>query len=99
MNNKQKSKKQIFLVYACDSWKSTSSMKQPIMVTTSVRKLKSFLVKKIKTGDFIYTRGETLSTTKQLELFRYEFDTLPREQINNALVYGFFEYVYDGEEI
>lgn len=99
MPTNQKTKKQIFLVYACDSWKSTSSMKQPIMVTTSVRKLKSFIAKKIKAGDFIYTHGTAMSETKQAAMFRADFETLTMREINDCLVYGFYEYVYDGEEI
>lgn len=45
------SKKQIYTVFACNEWKSKDSMRL-LMATTSVRKLKSFIVRKISQGEF-----------------------------------------------
>lgn len=53
------SKKQIYTVFACDEWKSKDSMRL-LMATTSVRKLKSFIVRKISQGEFDYGNSDYL---------------------------------------
>lgn len=89
--------KQIYMVSACDEWKSTDSMRLQ-MVTTSVRRLKSFIRKKIEGGVFDYgDKNETRK--KQAADFALDFDKLPREKVNDKLIYGHFDYAYDGEEI
>lgn len=89
--------KQIYVVCSCDAWKSHDSEKT-LMVTTSVRKLKSFIAKKIRDDTFDYYLSEW-SKKKQEEKFKRDFDIIPREQINNYLIYGMLDYYYDGEEI
>lgn len=89
--------KQIYVVCSCDAWKSHDSEKT-LMVTTSVRKLKSFIAKKIRDDTFDYYLSEW-SKKKQEEKFKRDFDIIPREQINNYLIYGMLNYYYDGEEI
>lgn len=91
------SKRQIYLVYACDEWKSRDSMRLE-MATTSVRRLKSFIAKKIKDGDYDYYDAEA-SRAKQVAEFKRDFDSERRDYINGQLVYGFLDYTHDGEEI
>ena len=93
-----KSKKQIYLVYSCDEWKSTDSMKL-MMATTSQRKLKSYIVKAIKDGDFVYSWTDNESKAEQISGFKYSFKYSTRYDINNKLKYGYIDYCYDGEEI
>lgn len=64
--------KQIFTVFACDQWKSRDSMRL-LMATTSVRKLKSFIVRKIADETFTYDKGEELSISQQIKLFKADF--------------------------
>ena len=90
-----KNKRQIYLVYSCDDWKSTDSMRLE-MATTSVRRLKSFIAKKIKAGDYYYGSEEE---SRQVERFKRDFDTETRDYINSLLIYGFYDCTYDGEEI
>lgn len=93
-----KSKKQIYLVYSCDTWKSTDSM-QLIMATTSKRKLKSYIAKAIKSDDFEYSWTDNESKTKQAAEFEHDFEHSLRYDINTKLKYGYIDYCYDGEEI
>lgn len=90
--------KQIYTVFACDEWKSRDSMRF-LMATTSVRKLKSFIVRKIADETFTYDKGSELSIPQQVKLFKADFENALRADINNCLHYGFFDYCYDGEEI
>lgn len=92
------SKKQIYTVFACDEWKSKDSMRL-LMATTSVRKLKSFIVRKIADETFTYDKGSELSIPQQVKLFKIDFENALREDINNCLHYGYLDYCYDGEEI
>ena len=90
-------KRQIFIIFVCDEWKSRDSSSL-LMVTSCVRKLRSFLVKKIKAGDFIY--GDTdLPVSKQVKSFKYDFDHMDNDHINGNLLYGYYDYTYDGEEM
>lgn len=93
-----KPKKQIYLVYSCDDWVSTNSF-QLKMATTSKRKLKSYIVKAIKDGDFEYTWLDKESRTKQVSEFKRDFESIKRCEINNKLRYGYIDYCYDGEDI
>lgn len=90
--------KQIYTVFACDEWKGRDSMRL-LMATTSVRKLKSFIVRKITDETFTYDKGDEISTPQQVKLFKADFGNSLREDINNCLHYGFLDYCYDGEEI
>ena len=91
------SKKLIYLVYSCDEWASRDSMRLE-MATTSVRRLKAFIAKKIKDGDYDYNYDSN-DHTKQAEEFKRDFDCETRDWINSKLTYGFYDYTHDGEEI
>ena len=90
--------KQIYTVFACDEWKSRDSMRL-MMATTSVRKLKSFIVRKISDETFTYDKGNELSIPQQVKLFKMDFENGLRNDVNGCLHYGFLDYCYDGEEI
>lgn len=92
------SKKQIFIVSACDAWQSKDSVRL-MLVTTSVRRLKSFIAKQIEDEVFEYGSDDRLSSKKQAALFRKDFETEERRTINDQLRFGFYDYVHDGEEI
>lgn len=89
--------KQIFTVYSCDILGNDDSMRL-IMCTYSKRKLKSFIIKKISQGVFEYG-DDNLSITKQVAMFKNDFEKNTRNVINSKLWYGRFDYCYDGEEI
>lgn len=90
-------KKQIFYVFACDEWKSDESMRLE-MVTTSVRRLRSFIAKMIE--DECYEYGDTnLPPKKQAVQFREDFDAKTSWEINGLLKWAFYDYAYDGEEL
>lgn len=93
-----KSNKQIYLAYSCDEWKSNSSMGL-LMATTSVRRLKAFVAKEIANGNMDYSNGITETPKRMSEKFQKDFDIIPRERVNDNLVYGYIDYCYDGEEI
>ena len=89
---------QIYTVFACDEWKSRDSMRL-LMATTSIRKLKSFIVRKISDETFTYDKGNELSIPQQVKLFKMDFENGLRNDVNGCLHYGFLDYCYDGEEI
>ena len=91
-----KSKKQIWMVYTCDDWKGKPM--QCIMCTTSVRKLKSFIIAKIKDNTFGYCDDE-LSKTKQIAKFKADWTLQTRDHITWNLKNGYYDYCYDGEEM
>ena len=90
--------KEIYTAWACDRWKSSDSMRL-LMATTSVRKLKSFVARKIADETFTYDRGDELSIPKQVALFRCDFSPESLEALNNGLRFGFLDSCCDGEEL
>lgn len=90
--------KQIFTVFACDEWKSQDSMRL-LMATTSIRKLASFIARKIADETFSYNKGESLSVSQQVKLFNSDFESDSRENIANHLDYCYISRCFDGEEI
>ena len=90
-------RKQIFLVYDCDEWKSKDSMRLA-MATTSSRGLRSFIASKIERGDFDYGDPDE-PRKKQTSEFRREFDSMPRDWLDSKIKFGFYDYTYDGEEL
>lgn len=90
-------KKQIFLVYSCDEWKSADSMVL-LMATTSVSRLKMFIANEIARGNFEWY-GEGNTRAQKAASFKKAFSKETRDALNSALTYGFFDYVYDGEEV
>lgn len=89
-------RRQIFLVFSCDEWKSRDSMRLD-MATMNVRHLRHFISEKIKKGDYEYGDSE-LSARKQAEQFRKDFETETASYIDSLLRYATYEYVIDGEE-
>lgn len=94
---KQKSKKQIWLVYEKE-YIHEDDPKTVVFVTTNFQKVKSFLAGKIKEG-LCYYCNEDWSITKQISMFRYDMRNSHREVINNNLSSYYFTYWYDGEEM
>ena len=90
--------KQIYTVFACDEWKSRDSMRL-LMATTSVRKLKNLIIRKIADEVFTYDKGEELSISQQVKMFKDDFMNCLRNEIIDRLHYGYMDYCYDGEEI
>lgn len=93
--------KQVFVVFSCDEDKSDESMKL-LMATTSVRKLKSYIAKRIEDDTFGYDDDE-ISKKHQIKRFKFDFDagigkSALRHMINARLHNGFYDYCYDGEE-
>ena len=93
----RQSKKQIYIIQKCNY------IDQPMiimMATTSVVKLKSFIIKQIRdeNSDIFYD-NERMSKSMQVREFKSDWKILTREKINEKL-YGIkYNYVYDGEEI
>lgn len=90
------SNKQIFVVYKCNVIDQVVGVS---MITLSIRKLKSFIVKQLKSDNIdIFYDNEKMSKTMQIKEFKSDFKFLTREKINEKL-YGLkYDYVYDGEE-
>lgn len=89
-------KRQIFLCYSCDEWKSTDSMRL-IMATTSATRLKMFIANEIAKGNMEWS-GEGNTRAQKAASFKKAFSKETRGALNSALTYGFFDYIYDGEE-
>jgi hypothetical protein len=89
------SKKQIWVVYRITE---VGDKFEPIMMTSSVTKVKSFLIQKIKNKEAIYV-SDTCSITKQLQQFKFDFKYRNMTHINNNLLFYYYDYYYDGEEL
>lgn len=94
----KKSKKQIFLLYSCDEWKSTDSLRL-VCATTSPTKMKMAIASMIEAGEMEYFMEEdtTDNLKKAAKRFREDWKYLTRRDLNNYLKYGFYDYAYDGE--
>lgn len=92
---KEKGKKQIFILFRCDEWEGTDSMRF-CGATTSPTRLKSMIVSEIKEGNMIYGSEED-SVSTQIKNFKADFKKETRTIINGRLKYGYYDYVYDGE--
>lgn len=90
-----KTKKQIWMVYACDAWGGNTEC---IMCTTSVTKLGAFIRDKINDGTFDYNDTESCRGYQVMD-FVQDWKTESRDWINSRLHYGYYDYCYDGEEI
>lgn len=90
-------KKQIFLVYSYDTWKSIDSM-HLLMATTSPTKVRTYLRKGILAGDFVYGNSEK-SSKEQAKLFVEDWKKQTPAYISSLLQYGDYTYCYDGEEM
>lgn len=90
-----KSKKQIWVVWHIDEW---GKYIFPALITTSITKVKSFLLNKIKLGEEVYN-STVYSKSKMMEIFRFDFKNHERRIINDNLHYFQYDYYYDGEEI
>jgi hypothetical protein len=97
--DKQKKKKQIFLLYYCGDCK-TFPMKVAC-AATSATKIKMAIASLIKKGDMEYGDDteniEKLKSYQQAKVFKEDWKTLTRDKINNKLRYGFYDYTYDGD--
>lgn len=91
--------KQIFLVYTYSDELKSRSAEKLAMVTTSQRKVKSFIKSCIERGDMSYGDSDLLSAKKQANLFAEDWKTKTRYELNTNLQFGSFETVYDGEEV
>lgn len=93
-----KSKKQIYIVYHLDYLEED---KKVLMVTTSVTKLKQFIIKKIKEYNryYYYDNNRSYSVNQQINNFKFDFKNHHRNLINQNLHGLEYDYVYDGEEI
>ena len=77
--------KQIFTVFACDQWKSRNSMRL-MMATTSVRKLKSFIVRKIIDKTFTYDKGDEAGQDGLREWSAGRYQQLPALWLSGLLL-------------
>ena len=93
-----KSKKQIYVVYQLDFLEITR--KKVMMITTSVTKLKSFIIKKIKEDneDYYYDSNKVYTINQQINNFKFDFKRHHRDVINENLHGLKYDYVYDSEE-
>ena len=88
--------KQIFLLYSCDAWKSTPM--DLIWVGTSQQKLRKYIIHQIELGDMSYY-DVILDTKMQISKFKTDWKKELRSTINDRLIYGFYDYCHDNEEV
>lgn len=97
-----KSKKQIYLYFTCDTWKSRDSMKL-VMATTSQTRMRRFAEKQIlEDPEVRFTNGsieDSADPKAEMLQFRAAWKTMNRNDINDRLNGAYIDYAYDGEEI
>ena len=87
--------KEIWCLYWCDEWKTTSTMNLAL-VTTDTERLRDFIREQIKHGNMEYD-GETIK--EMLDNFDEDWETTNIADVNGKLVYGFYHSTCDGEEV
>lgn len=87
--------KQIFYVMYCDRWRTRKSL---VWIGTSPQKTKMFISQAIERQDIQYGNTEA-APKKQAAQFRKDWKEKTRNYINNTLWCGFYDYVYDNEEV
>ena len=105
--------KKIYYLHSCNEWKEYSSMRL-LFIGTSQQKLKMKISKEIEEGNmeykpvttrYDYVDGEFKLVDKentpkeQAKLFRQDWETETRDNINSELKYGDFDYTYNNEEM
>lgn len=91
--------KTIYILSTCNEWKEWSSMSL-VAASTSLRKIKSIIIQKIKDGDMEYKgrcSEENASITKQIKALREDWEEYGEDFVFNSLEYGYIEAVADGE--
>lgn len=88
--------KNIYILYSCDAWKSNNSM-SIIVATTSIRKLKSIIVKEIEEGNIEYERYDNITAKNQAKALIKDWSENGPEYIFANLKYGYVEVFVDGE--
>ncbi len=89
--------KNIYILYTCNEWKEYSSMSL-VAASTSIRKIKSIIIQKIKDDDMEYKRGwDDISKTKQIKMLREDWNEKGSNFVLDNLDYGCVEVVEDGE--
>lgn len=89
--------KNIYILYACNVWKEHRSMSLKA-ASTSIKKIKSIIIQKIKDGDMEYRRGwDDISKTKQIKMLRKDWNEKGNNFVFDNLDYGYVEVVADGE--
>ncbi len=91
--------KNIYILYTCNEWKEYSSMSL-VAASTSIRKIKSIIIQKIKDNDMDYKgrcSDENASITKQIKALREDWKEYGEDFVFKHIEYGYIEVVEDGE--
>ena len=89
--------KKIYILNSCNGFEEYSSMRL-VAATTSIKKIKSIIIKQIKEEEMTYTRGnDGLSKTKQIKVLREDWEKMGENIVFDNLKYGYVEVVIDGE--
>ena len=68
--------KKIYILNSCNGFEEYSSMRL-VAATTSIKKIKSIIIKQIKEEEMTYTRGnDGLSKTKQIKMLREDWEKM-----------------------
>lgn len=89
--------KNIYILSSCNEWKEYSSMAL-VAATTSIRKVKSIIIQRIRNNEMEYKRGnDGLSKTKQIKMLHEDWRYMGENFVFDNLDYGYVEVVCDGE--
>ncbi len=91
--------KNIYILSTCNEWKEWSSMSL-VAASTSLRKIKSIIIQKIKDNDIEYKGScsdENASITNQIKTLRKDWEECGKDFVFEHLEYGYVETVEDGE--
>lgn len=88
-------KKQIFFFRKCDELKR-SSVTDMILIGTSKEELKDKIVSEIESGNMNYY-DSNLSSQEQLSKFLDDWDNVDRNTINDRLIFGIVDYIYNSK--
>ena len=87
--------KPIWILYSCDEWKSYDGMRV-VCASTSSEKIKKAIIAEINDEHMDYCDAEW-SRSEMVKEFKSDWGSKIRDYINNNILFGFYDYITDGE--
>ena len=95
MERTENTQRHIYLLYTCDVRRRNRTL---LAAAVSRKRLKQVCVRALH-NDLMEYCPNVKDKKSQVRLFRRDFESLSREQINRKMRYGYIAMCFDGEEI
>ena len=86
-----------FLLFSCDLWKSTDTMKLVSVCSTPTR-IKNAVIRALDEGYMRYGYAEGKAKEEMIAEFKSDYRQLDRRSVNDRLWCGFIDIIEDGAD-